>query len=64
MFSVAAASLFLPFLPMLSIQILLNNLPCDLPEFAIPTDNIDQEVAEKPSTVRITLLGYLRKLFT
>jgi len=48
MFSVAAASLFLPFLPMLSIQILLNNLLYDLSELAIPTDNVDREAVEKP----------------
>lgn len=43
MFSVAGASLFLPFLPMLPIQILLNNLLYDMSELAIPTDNIDPE---------------------
>lgn len=47
MFSVAAASLFLPFLPMLPIQILLNNLLYDLSELAIPTDNIDPEYTER-----------------
>jgi Mg2+-importing ATPase len=47
MFSVAAASLFLPFLPMLPIQILLNNLLYDLSELTIPTDNIDPEYVEK-----------------
>ncbi|MEM3459455.1 MAG: magnesium-translocating P-type ATPase [Candidatus Bathyarchaeia archaeon] len=48
MFSVAVASLFLPFLPMLAIQILLNNLLYDLSELTIPTDNVDQEAVEKP----------------
>jgi len=48
MFSVAGASLFLPFLPMLPTQILLNNLLYDLSELAIPTDNVDQEYVEKP----------------
>ena len=48
MFSVAAASLFLPFLPMLPIQILLNNLLYDFSELAIPTDNVDKEAVEKP----------------
>jgi Mg2+-importing ATPase len=47
MFSVAAASLFLPFLPMLPIQILLNNLLYDLSELTIPTDNVDPEYVEK-----------------
>jgi Mg2+-importing ATPase len=48
MFSVAGASLFLPFLPMLPIQILLNNLLYDLSQSVIPTDEVDQEYIEKP----------------
>ncbi|MEM2293491.1 MAG: magnesium-translocating P-type ATPase [Nitrososphaerota archaeon] len=48
MFSVAGASLFLPFLPMLPIQILLNNLLYDLSQSTIPTDEVDQEYIEKP----------------
>jgi len=48
MFSAAGASLFLPFLPMLPGQILLNNLLYDLSELAIPTDNVDREYIEKP----------------
>ena len=41
MFSMAGASLFLPFLPMLPTQILLNNILYDLSEVPIPLDNID-----------------------
>ena len=41
MFSMAAASLFLPFLPMLPTQILLNNFLYDLAQVTIPTDNVD-----------------------
>jgi Mg2+-importing ATPase len=48
MFSVAGASIFLPFLPMLPIQILLNNLLYDLSQSTIPTDEVDQEYIEKP----------------
>lgn len=48
MFSVAGGSLFLPFLPMLPIQILLNNMLYDFSQSAIPTDNVDQEYIEKP----------------
>ncbi|MDW8034735.1 MAG: magnesium-translocating P-type ATPase, partial [Nitrososphaerota archaeon] len=48
MFSVAGASLFLPFLPMLPIQILLNNLLYDLSQSTIPTDEVDKEYLEKP----------------
>jgi len=48
MFSAAAASLFLPFLPMLPTQLLLNNLLYSFAQLAIPTDNVDQEYAERP----------------
>ncbi|MCX8162178.1 MAG: HAD-IC family P-type ATPase, partial [Candidatus Bathyarchaeota archaeon] len=48
MFSVAGGSLFLPFLPMLPTQILLNNLLYDLTQTAIPLDMVDQEYLEKP----------------
>lgn len=48
MFSVAGASLFLPFLPMLPIQILLNNLLYDLSESTIPTDNVDRSYVDSP----------------
>lgn len=48
MFSVAGASLFLPFLPMLPIQILLNNLLYDSSQSTITTDNVDSEYVEKP----------------
>ena len=48
MFSMAGASLFLPFLPLLPKQILLVNLMTDLPEMTISTDNVDPEIVEKP----------------
>jgi Mg2+-importing ATPase len=48
MVSCALASLFLKFLPMLPIQILLNNLLYDISELTIPTDNVDSEYIEKP----------------
>ena len=48
MFSMAAASVFLPFLPMLPTQVLLNNLLYDLAQITIPTDNVDAEVIRKP----------------
>lgn len=58
MFSVAGASLFLPFLPMTTIQILLNNLLYDLAQTTIPTDNVDSEYVEKPKRLDIT---YIRR---
>lgn len=48
MFSVAGASLFLKFLPMLPIQILLNNLLYDISESTIPTDNVDESYTSSP----------------
>ncbi len=48
MFSMAGASVFLPFLPMLPTQVLLNNLLYDLAQITIPTDNVDPEVIRKP----------------
>jgi len=56
MFSVAAASLFLWFLPMRPLQILLNNFLYDLSESTIPTDNVDQEYIEKPKRWNISLV--------
>ena len=48
MFSVAGASLFLKFLPMLPVQILLNNLLYDVSESSIPTDNVDDSYISTP----------------
>lgn len=48
MFSMAGASLLLPFLPMLPVQILLNNLLYDLSEAAIPLDRVDPEALLRP----------------
>ena len=48
MFSMAGASLFLSFLPLLPKQILLTNLLTDFPEMTIATDSVDREMLEKP----------------
>jgi Mg2+-importing ATPase len=48
MFSMAGASLFLPFLPMLPVQILLNNLLYDVSELPIPLDRVDDEDLSHP----------------
>lgn len=48
MFSMAGASLFLPFLPMLPVQILLNNLLYDTSEIPIPVDRVDAEYLAEP----------------
>jgi Mg2+-importing ATPase len=48
MFSVLGASIFIPFLPMLPIQILANNLLYDIGQTAIPTDAVDPEQVAAP----------------
>ena len=48
MFSMAGASLILPFLPMLPIQVLLNNFLYDLSEVPIPMDEVDDELLAQP----------------
>jgi Mg2+-importing ATPase len=48
MFSVAIASLLLPFLPMLPKQILLTNFITDFPYLAIASDSVDEEQLKKP----------------
>jgi P-type Mg2+ transporter len=57
MFSMAGASIFLPFLPLLPKQILLTNLLTDCPELAIATDTVDQDWITKP---RRWDLGFIR----
>jgi Mg2+-importing ATPase len=56
MFSMAAASLFLPFLPMLPTQILLNNLLYDISQIALPSDNVDPELVLRPKRWRIDFI--------
>ncbi|WP_181592273.1 MULTISPECIES: magnesium-translocating P-type ATPase [Rhizobium] len=48
MISMAIASLFLPFLPLLAKQILLNNLLADIPAMAIATDRVDRQQVQRP----------------
>ena len=48
MFSMAGGVLFLPFLPMLPIQILFNNLLYDLSEIPIPMDEVDEAMVVRP----------------
>jgi Mg2+-importing ATPase len=58
MFSAAGASLFLPFLPLLPSQILLNNLLYDSSQLAIPTDTVDEEQLRRPAHWDI---GFIRR---
>jgi Mg2+-importing ATPase len=56
MLSMAGASLFLPFLPMLPTQILLNNFLYDMAQVTIPTDNVDRAYVRKPQHWDIGLI--------
>jgi Mg2+-importing ATPase len=58
MFSVLGGSLFLPFLPMLPIQVLTNNLLYDFSQTSIPTDQVDEEWLARP---RKWTIGELRR---
>jgi Mg2+-importing ATPase len=49
MFSAAAASVFLPFLPMAAMQILFMNLLYDVANMTLPTDNVDEEYVKRPA---------------
>ncbi|HJV28223.1 MAG TPA: magnesium-translocating P-type ATPase [Aromatoleum sp.] len=57
MFSMAGAALFLPFLPMLPTQILLNNILYDVSEVPIPLDKVDTEEIRYP---RVLDLDFIR----
>lgn len=70
MISVMAASIFLPFLPLLPIHILTQNLLCDFSQIGIPFDNVDHDYLEKPhrwetKSIRrfMVLMGPLSSLF-
>jgi len=58
MFSVLGAVLFLPFLPMLPIQILLNNLLYDFSQVTIPTDKVDRDYIDRPQRWD---MGFIKK---
>lgn len=49
MLSSTAGSIILPFLPLLPSQVLLNNLLYDVSEMTIPSDNVDEELLQRPS---------------
>lgn len=57
MFSMAGAFVFLPFLPMLPTQILLNNFLYDLSQITIPTDNVDVSFIQKPQRWNVRLIS-------
>lgn len=63
MFSMAGASLFLPFLPLLAKQILLNNFLSDFPSLTIAADNVDPELVEKPRRWDIKFIRDIMVIF-
>ncbi len=63
MFSMAGASLFLPFLPLAAKQVLLTNLLTDLPEMAIAADNVDDEATASPQHWDIGLVRRFMLMF-
>lgn len=69
-YSVALASLFLPFVPLLPIQILLLNLLSDFPMIAVATDNVDREELANPRSYQVgsvvlmtVFFGFVSSLF-
>lgn len=56
MFSMAGAALFLPFLPMLPAQILLNNILYDISEIPIPLDKVDNVDVRAPRVLDMTFV--------
>lgn len=63
MFSMAGASLFLPFLPLLPKQILLTNLLTDFPEMTIATDSVDREMVEQPRRLNVKFIRKFMVIF-
>jgi P-type Mg2+ transporter len=50
MFSMAGAAVFLPFLPMLPVQILLKHLLYDVSELPLPFDHVDEPPLARPGS--------------
>jgi P-type Mg2+ transporter len=63
MFSVVGASAFLPFLPMLPIQLLTQNLLYDFSQLAIPFDRVDEEYLLRPRRWRVDDIGRFMLFF-
>ena len=63
MFSMAVASLILPFLPLLPKQILLTNLLTDFPELTIATDHVDREWVDRPQRWNVKFIRRFMLVF-
>ncbi|WP_420714359.1 magnesium-translocating P-type ATPase [Acinetobacter sp. MD2] len=62
-FSVLVASAFIPFLPMLPIHLLIQNLLYDVSQIAIPFDHVDEEQLEKPQRWQPSDVGRFMVVF-
>ncbi|MDR3561058.1 MAG: magnesium-translocating P-type ATPase [Negativicutes bacterium] len=63
MFSMSFASLMVPFLPMLPVQILLNNLLYDFSQVSIPTDAVDDDYIKRPRRWDIKFIRHFMLIF-
>ena len=63
MVSMAAASMFLPFLPLTAGQILLNNFLSDIPAVGLADDSVDPELVERPRRWDIRFIGRFMVVF-
>lgn len=63
MFSMAGASLFLNYLPLLPKQVLLTNFLSDFPEMALATDHVDEEIVERPTRWNLSSIKRFMLLF-
>jgi Mg2+-importing ATPase len=58
MISMAIASMFLPFLPLLASQILLNNFLSDIPAIGLADDKVDPELVDRPRRWDMRFIGW------
>jgi Mg2+-importing ATPase len=63
MLSMAAVSLFIPFLPLLAGQVLLNNFLSDVPAIGLADDSVDPEMIDRPRQWDIGFIGRFMVLF-
>ncbi|MBI5413075.1 magnesium-translocating P-type ATPase [Candidatus Peregrinibacteria bacterium] len=63
MFTVAASSMFLNFIPLLPAQILLNNFFSDMPMLTIATDSVDEHLLQKPKKLSIKMISKFMVVF-
>jgi Mg2+-importing ATPase len=62
-FSVLVASAFVPFLPMMPMQLLVQNMLYDISQIAIPFDNVDEELLRQPQRWQPTDIGRFMVFF-